>query len=271
MPGVARRLTVIGAGNMGQALIRGVIAAGVYCPKDIVVADANIVGLAAFAEETGVERASNVEAAAGSEVVLIAVKPFAVEEILQEISTHVTREQVIVSVAAGVTIRQIAAKLENEVPIVRAMPNTPSLVCTGATAISRGKSTSDESVERVRSIFEAVGQVIEVSEQQMDAVTGVSGSGPAYVCVMVEALIDAGVNAGLSRADARLLAVQTVYGTAKMMLETGKHPAELKEAVTSPGGTTIAGLAALERGGFRAALLDAVDAAIRRSRELSDK
>jgi pyrroline-5-carboxylate reductase len=269
MPDITYRLAIIGAGAMGQALARGLIAADVYSPREVVAADIDKERLAVFAEETGVETAGNVEAASRSGVIMIAVKPAAVTGVLEEISSYVGPEQMIISIAAGVTIQQIESTLRSEVPVIRAMPNTPCMVGAGAVAISRGQDAGDSHVERAEAIFGAVGKVIEVSERLMDAVTGLSGSGPAYVYIFIEALADAGVHAGLPRDQAAMLAAQTVFGAAKMVIETGKHPAELRDAVTSPGGTTIAGLAAMERAAFRAAVLDAVEAAVERSRDIS--
>ncbi|HPP74044.1 MAG TPA: pyrroline-5-carboxylate reductase [Armatimonadota bacterium] len=269
MPERTRRLLVIGAGAMGQALVRGLIAADVYAPGDIGVADIAKERLSVFSEETGVMQVGNVEGASHSGIILIAVKPAAVNGVLDEISGYVGSDQTVISIAAGVTLQQIGSKLRSGVPIIRAMPNTPSMVGAGATAISRGKMATDIDVERAKNIFGAVGKVIEVPEKLMDAVTGLSGSGPAYVYTMIETLADAGVNAGLPRDQAALLAAQTVFGAAKMVIETGEHPAKLRDAVTSPGGTTIAGIAALERGAFRATVHEAVEAAVDRSRDLS--
>lgn len=271
MPERARRLAIIGTGAMGQALCRGLIASGVYSPREIFATDADKEHLAKFVEETGVEAAGNVEAAAGSGVIILAVKPHIVPAVLEEIAGYIKTEQLLISIAAGVTIQQIGLKLKSGAPIIRAMPNTPSLIGEGATAISRGKNANDRDVDRALSIFRAVGKVIEVPERLMNAVTGLSGSGPAYIYVAIEALADAGVNAGLPRQQAAMLAAQTVLGAAKMVIETGSHPGVLKDAVTSPGGTTIAGIAALERAGFRAALHDAVEAAVDKADQASQE
>jgi pyrroline-5-carboxylate reductase len=264
-----RRLAIIGAGAMGQALAKGLITSGAYAPREIIATDADKHRLAAFVEESGVSAAGNVEAASNSGVIIVAVKPPSVPDVLEEISTYIGREQLVISIAAGLTIRQISTNLKPDIPIIRAMPNTPCLVGEGAIAICRGKNADDEDVEKALTIFGAVGKVIEVPEKLMDAVTGLSGSGPAYIYVAIEALSDAGVRAGLTRKQATLLAAQTVLGAAKMVVQTAKLPAELKEAVTSPGGTTIAGLEALEHSGFRSALLYAVEAAIDRSEAIS--
>jgi len=266
MPEIARRLAVIGTGAMGQALVRGLLAADVYAPRDVIAADIDKAQLQVFVEETGIESAGSVEAASQCGVIILAVKPNVIPAVLDEISDYITSEQMVVSIAAGVKLQQIESKLRAGVPVVRAMPNTPCMVRAGAIAISRGKNASDVNMERAGSIFSAVGKVIEVPERLMDAVTGLSGSGPAYVYVFIESLADAGVNAGLTREQAVFLAAQTVFGAAKMVIDTGKHTAQLRDTVASPGGTTIAGIAALERAAFRAAVLDAVEASVERSR-----
>lgn len=269
MPDRARRLAIIGTGAMGQALCRGLISAGVYSAREIVAADVDKDRLTAFSEAVGVETAGNVEAASSSSIIIVAVKPMVVPAVLEEMSGYISAEQMVISIAAGVTIQQIGAKLRSGVPVIRAMPNTPCLVGAGAIAISRGKDAGDNHVERALNIFGAVGKVIEVPERLMDAITGLSGSGPAYIYTVIESLADAGVLSGLTRAQASMLAAQTVFGAAKMVIETGRHTAELRDAVASPGGTTIAGIAALERNAFRASLIDAVEAATMRSKELS--
>lgn len=251
---------------MGQSLVRGLVAAGVYSPREIVTTDANKNRLSAFAEEMGTSSAGNVEAVSQSSTIILAIKPIIIEDVLEEITGYINNEQLIISIAAGVKTQQIEVKLRSGIPVVRAMPNTPAMVSAGASAICRGKNASDNNIERAQTIFGAVGKVIEVPERLMDAVTGLSGSGPAYVYIMIEALSDAGVRAGLTRQKASLLAAQTVFGAAKMVIDTEKHPAELKDEVTSPGGSTIAGIAALEQAGFRAAIFDAVEAAAERSK-----
>ncbi|MEN6371071.1 MAG: pyrroline-5-carboxylate reductase [Armatimonadota bacterium] len=266
MPEITRRLAIIGAGAMGQALARGLITAHVYAPQDIVAADIDKERLRVFAGATGVESAGSVEAASKCGIIILAVKPGVMPKVLDEISSYVTPEQLVISIAAGVETAQVESKLRSGVPVVRAMPNTPCAVMAGAVAISRGKNASDANIERAESIFGAVGKVIEVPERLMDAVTGLSGSGPAYVYVFIETLADAGVRAGLTRQQAAVLAAQTVFGAAKMVIDSGKHPAQLRDAVASPGGTTIAGIAALERAAFRAAVYDAVEASVERSR-----
>lgn len=261
MPDILRRIAIIGAGAIGQALGRGLIAAGIYSPENIIAADIDKAKLAEFHESSGVNAAGTVEAASRSAVIVIAVKSNTVTDLLDEIRDYVKPEQLVISVAAGVTTETIESHLADKVPVVRAMPNIPCSVREGATAICRGRYAENQHIERATSIFASVGKVLEVQEGLMSAVTGLSGSGPAFIYIAIEAMADAGVAEGLSRQQALTLAAQTVLGAAKMVLETNKHPAELKDAVASPRGTTIAGIEALERAGFRAALMDAISAA----------
>jgi pyrroline-5-carboxylate reductase len=212
---------------------------------------------------------ANQEAAGWAETVLLAVKPQTLDAVVREIAPAMSG-RLLVSIAAGVTIDRIAALLPPSTRIVRVMPNAPALVCAGVSAVAYGPGVTKPDRSIVQIIFEAVGRVVEIDERLMDAVTGLSGSGPAYVCVALEALADGGVKMGLPRAVAQLLAVQTALGAAQMLLDTGEHPARLRDRVASPGGTTIAGLHVLERGGLRACLIAAVEAATRRAKELSD-
>jgi len=268
LPDRAYGLAIIGSGAMGQGLARGLIAADVHPPERIVVTDVDKDRLAAFSEKTGVHTAGNIEAVSRSDTIILAVKPKVVEDVLEEIAGYVVPDQVVISIAAAVKTQQIESMLKSGVPVIRAMPNLPCIVREGATAITRGRSAQDSHVERAVAIFGAVGKVLEVPEELIDTVTGLSGSGPAYVYMFIEALTEAGATAGLTRDQARLLAAQTVLGAGKMVLETNEHPARLKDTVANPGGTTLAGLAALERAAFRAAVLDAVQAAAERAKEL---
>ena len=202
-------------------------------------------------------------------VVLLAVKPHIVVSLLNELKSVLTPNHLLLSVAAGTTLEKLETAAGEGVPVIRVMPNTACLVGEGATAISAGSSVSDEHIALAQTFFSAVGKSIVVEERLLDAVTGLSGSGPAYVYLMIEAMADGGVKAGLPRDAARLLAAQTVYGASKMTLSTTDHPAELRDRVTTPGGTTIAGLAVLESKGFRSAIIEAIEAAARRSKELS--
>ncbi len=263
-------LGVIGVGNMGGALVRGIASAGALAPEKIVVADADESRSAVLGKESGARWAkTNVEAARDSEYLVLAVKPGAIGGVIEEIAGVLGEEQTLVSVAAGVPLSAMREALGGARPaLVRVMPNTPALVGAGMFAVS-APGVAAGRVGRLRELLGAVGDVVEVGEDMMDAVTGLSGSGPAFVFVMIEALAEGGVAAGLPRAVARRLAVQTVEGAARMVRETGEEPGALKEAVASPGGTTIAGLGELERGGFREVVAGAVRAAAKRSRELS--
>lgn len=262
------RIAFLGGGVMASAILRSLLAAGVIPPAQAAVSDPSE-GARRAAEALGARAtASNTEAVAGADVLLIAVKPHLVPEVLQGLGESLKPEQLLVSIAAGVTLAQLEA-LAPRNPVIRVMPNTPVQVGAGAAALCRGSRASDAHVELARALFSPGGVCLEVTEPQMDAVTGLSGSGPAYVCLIIEALADGAVRMGLPRAAALQLAAQTVLGAAKLVLETGEHPAVLKDRVATPGGTTIAGLAALEAAGVRSGLIQAVEAATRRSRELA--
>ncbi len=266
-----KRLAVIGSGNMAEALVRGVLRAGLFLPDAIAAADVLEERLRLFREQFGVATGTdNAAAAAKADLVLLAVKPQVMGQVLEGLAPAVDR-QLIISIAAGIPTYSIEARFPRPVRVVRVMPNTPALVLEGASALCAGAHATAGDLAMARAIFEAVGRAVVLDEIAMDAVTGLSGSGPAYIFVIIEALADAGVGVGLSREVAQLLAAQTVLGSARMVLETGKHPAALKDMVASPGGTTIAGLHALEAGALRGALLDAVEAATARSRELGRK
>lgn len=269
---LGKTIAFVGTGNMAEALLKGLLRANVAEPREIVCSDTR--------EERGrelIERyavrflRSNSEAVKGAELVVLSVKPQVLESVLTEIAGAVDEEQLIISIAAGVPIAAIARRLGQRARIVRTMPNTPALVGAAATAIAAGPTVTPEQLRQVATLFDAVGKSVIVEETLMDAVTGLSGSGPAYVFLMIEALSDAGVKEGLSRATAQALAAQTVMGAAKLLLDTGEHPGRLKDQVTSPGGTTIAGIHALEAGGLRHTLMEAVETATRRSRELGEK
>jgi len=262
-------LSFIGAGAMGEALSRGLIAAGTYAPAEIALFDVDGARVAALADSLGARAAASVEEVIeGADVVLLAVKPQTVEAALAPIRARLSPAQTLVSIAAGVSTARLEACFEQPVPVVRVMPNTPALVGAAATAICAGKNAGAEHLARASAIFSAVGLCVEADEKLLDAVTGLSGSGPAYVFLFIESLADGGVRAGLPRDVALKLAAQTVLGSAQMVLQTGEHPGVLKDRVASPGGTTIAGLHALEQGAFRGTVMDAVLAAAERSREL---
>jgi len=260
----------LGAGQMATALAGGWAAAGLLDLPRCRAADPYPTARDTFAAATGIEVvAQNTAVAAGCDVLVLAVKPQYVPEVLAELRPALEPRHLVVSIAAGVTLTQLTAGLGDGVRVARVMPNTPCLV--GASASGYATRADGPDADVVGKLFGAVGTAVRVSESQLDAVTGLSGSGPAYVYVMIEALADGGVKAGLPRDVALALAAQTVFGAAKMVLKTGRHPGALKDAVASPGGTTIAGLHALERGGVRAALMDAVEAATRRATELGKK
>ena len=260
----------IGSGKMASALIRGMIRAGTAQPSTITVSDPIEAARTNLAVETGATAAvDNRVVAAASDVLVLAIKPQSMAGVLEELRLATTNEHLIISIAAGVSIATLAAGLGADPRrIVRVMPNTPALLGEGASGYCLGPNARPDDDVIVRSCLDAVGLSFRVAEPLLDAVTGLSGSGPAFVYVMIEALSDGGVRMGLPRDVATALAAQTMLGAAKMVLETGLHPGQLKDQVTSPGGTTIAGLHALERAGVRAGLIDAVEAATRRSAEL---
>ncbi len=270
MPLSGRKLALIGAGNMGEALVRGLITANLVKAQNVVATAPRAERRAELEKVYGIAAmADNVAAVKDADIVLLGVKPQILSKVLEQIAPAVTQSKpLILSVAAGFTIDSIEQRLGEGARIVRAMPNTPALVGFGATAIAMGIHTSTEDLAHAQAIFQAVGFVTVVDESLLDAVTGLSGSGPAYVFMIIEALADAGVKVGLPRRQAQALAAQTVLGSAKLLLETGLHPGVLKDQVTSPGGTAIAGLHTLEQGGLRTTLINAVQAATERSKEL---
>lgn len=268
---MASNLTLgfLGAGKMASALAAGLVKAGIAAKEDLLGSDVSAQARSAFAETVGAKTTgSNVEVVKGCSVLIVAVKPDQVDGLLKEISTELTEKHLVLSIAAGVTIGRIEAALKPGARVVRVMPNTPALVGASATGFSLGKAATEEDGHLVTRLFSAVGIAYRVKESLLDAVTGLSGSGPAYVFMVIEALSDGGVAAGLPREVATKLAAQTVLGGAKMVLETGMHPGVLKDMVTSPGGTTIEGLHELERGGLRAALMNAVRAATEKAKKL---
>jgi pyrroline-5-carboxylate reductase len=258
----------LGAGQMAEALIRGTLGAGLVEPHQILATDIRPERLEYLRRELGIRTESdNCRGLPFGRLIVIAVKPQDAGKLLAEITPAMTPGQTLVSIAAGVTLKQLEA-LPPPRPVVRVMPNTPALVGAGMAAVALGTHASPEDGELVRQLMSAVGQAVMLPEYLLDAVTALSASGPAFVALFVEGLIDAGVRVGLPRDVATTLTLQTVLGTTQMMQATNRHPALMKEMVTSPGGTTIAGLHALERGGLRAALMDAIVAATERSREL---
>lgn len=262
-----QRLGFLGAGQMAQALARGWLAANLLDPTRLAASDPNPAVRALWTSGATIT-ANNLDVVARSEVLFLAVKPQMLPDLLAEIGPAVTAGHLVVSIAAGVTL----ATLHTALPaarLVRAMPNTPCLVGASATGFAVGDGATPADVALVETLFGAVGQVVRLSEGLLDAVTGLSGSGPAFVYVVIEALADGGVRMGLPRDVALTLAAQTVLGAATMVLQTHDHPGQLKDRVASPAGTTIAGLHALERAGVRGAFMDAVQAATHRASELS--
>jgi pyrroline-5-carboxylate reductase len=266
---LGRKIAIIGCGNMGEALVAGMLAAGAAKPEHLHATDVVAARVEHLQSRYRVQAGTdNPAAAAWADVVILAVEPQILDGVLDSLGTALTESQLVISVAAGYPIARLAARLPAGARVVRCMPNTPSEVRAGVAALSFGGHVSDEDAQVARAIFESVGRVVVVEERLMDAVTGLSGSGPAYIFLISEALADGGVKAGLPREVALALASQTLLGAARMVLETGEHPARLKDRVASPGGTTIAGLNALEEGRLRASLMSAVEAATRRSQEL---
>lgn len=266
---VKPRIGFLGAGRMATALATAFVRADVSPSERISASDVSAEALQRFCEESGARpAASNVDVVANADVVILAVKPHHARDVLREVRDAVTDTQLLVSIAAGVSIASLAAEIGEEKRIIRVMPNTPCLVGAGASAFAAGPHATVANLNLVYGLLSTVGLAVQLDEAHLDAVTGLSGSGPAYVFQIIEALSDGGVRAGLPRHVATQLAAQTLFGAAKMVLESGEHPGVLKDAVASPGGTTIAGLHALERGGLRAALIDAVHAAALRSTEL---
>ena len=263
-------LTVIGLGKMGSALVKGIIEAGVFKKDNIIGCDIKVETMDSnpnyFDIKTLQENKKGVNKA---DLVLLAVKPQIINNVLMEIR-DVMKEKVLISVAAGVTISQLKRNLPVSTRVVRVMPNTPSLIGEGVSALSWGDEIMDDDKKLVKDMLASTGEVIEVKENLMDAVTGLSGSGPAFVYIMIEALADAGVLNGLSRENSLKLAAQTVKGAAELVQSGEEHPGELKDMVTSPAGTTIQGVRELEKRGLRSALIEAVKAATDRSRELGE-
>lgn len=259
----------IGAGNMAEALIRGLLQGGVVAPSHIIASGPRAERLAELASTYQIETTTdNVAVARKAEILVLSIKPQILEKVVREVASAVQQGALLISVAAGVDTPAIESHLPSGARVVRAMPNMPALVRAGATAIARGRHAHDADVAEAKVIFDAVGLTVVLDEIHIDAVTGLSGSGPAYIFLILEALADAGVKVGLSRRNAQKLAAQTVMGSAKLLLDTDEHPGRLKDMVTSPGGTAIAGLHTLEEGGLRTTLINAVETATKRAREL---
>ena len=259
----------LGAGKMATALAKGFLRAGLVPAKNVIASDVSPNAGANFTKETGSRAVqTNAEVAQLAPVLVLAVKPNQVGDVLAEVRGQFTPEHLLISIAAGVPLARLESFLAPGARLVRVMPNTPALIGASATAFALGKSARPQDATLAQCLFSAVGVAFEVKEALLDAVTGLSGSGPAYVYLMIEALSDGGVAAGLPRDIATRLAAQTVLGSARMVLETGAHPGALKDMVASPGGTTIEGLHELEKGRLRATLMNAVRAATEKSRKL---
>lgn len=267
-----KKIGFIGGGKMGGALLGGIVSRNLIPVKDIVVSDVDAKRRKELEALYNVRTTGdNLQAAKDSGIIILAIKPQNMAEILAEISPAVDKNKLVISIAAGIPIKLLEDHLKKAVHIIRSMPNTPALVGEGITALAKSDKASDEDLAIAGLIFDAVGSSVVVKEELIDAVTGLSGSGPAYFFIMIEALADGGVRMGLSRDIALKLAARTMLGSAKLYLAGNKHPGELKDMVTSPGGTTIAGIKALEEGRLRGTLIAAVEAATLRSKELGRK
>ena len=264
------RLAVLGGGKMGEALIAGLLASRWCDAGDIVVTGRRASRLEELTSRYGVETTSdNVAAVAAAPVVVLAVKPQDIEPLLAEISAHVGPAHTVLSIVAAIPTALIEARLSDSVPVVRAMPNTPALVHEGMAGVAGGRFAAADHIAMAGDILKAVGRVVNVPETYLDAVTAISGSGPAYFALLAEAMIEAGILLGLSREISTELVVQTMLGSAKLLRDEQMHPVELREMVTSPGGTTIRAIRVLEQSGVRAAFLNAIQAAMERSQELA--
>ena len=264
-----RRIGMLGAGNMAGALIRGLLASKSVTPEQIRASDVRKEHLEELEAKYSIKtHTDNKQLVSWANLVVVAVKPQVIDRVLDQLNEGLSPDTLVVSIAAGVPLHSIEARLPKGARVVRAMPNTAAIALAGATGIAPGSHATEEDLRVTQALFAAIGRSVVLEEALIDAVTGLSGSGPAYVMLIIEALADGGVKVGLHRDTALLLAAQTVYGSAKLLLETGEHPGRLKDMVTSPGGTAIAGLHTLESGGLRRTLIDAVDTATRRAVEI---
>jgi len=268
----SKELGIIGTGKIGSALLKRLISTNTIDRSKIIIFDIDENKRNKLSEEFKVESAvSNEELARSSKYILVAVIPQVIDTVLKEIKTIITNEQIIISIAAGVSFNHINKFINPSVGLIRIMTNTPALIGAAATAIAHNENIKDHQLEFVKGIFDAVGMVVELEERHLDAVTGLSGSGPAYIFIIIEALADGGVKMGLPRDIAVNLAAQTVLGSAKLLLKTKKHPAELKDMVSTPGGTTITAIHELESAKIRATLISAVEAATIKSKSLNSE
>jgi len=267
-----KKICIIGTGNMGEALVSGLLGSNSSSPKKIICTDVRESILEAVKKEYGVQTTTNnLEAVQKSDIIIYAVKPQIMAAVIKETVTKLDMSKLVISIAAGVPMAALESCLNKELRLIRVMPNIAAAVKEAATAVAAGKNARKEDIEMAMSIFDSIGKTVFIKENYlMDAITGLSGSGPAYIFLIVEAMADAGVKVGLSRQEALFLSAQTVLGAAKMLMETKEHPGQLRDRVTSPGGTAIAGLATLEKGGLRTTLINAVEVATHRSRELGE-
>lgn len=264
-----RTVGFLGAGNMARALTKALLHANMVEPDRVIASDISDERLEAIADRFGIRTTfDNAEVVRCADILVLSVKPQVVDKVLPTIADNFRPDTLLISIVAGVRLKALAARLPKEAKIIRAMPNTPSMVLAGATALSAGPRVSGPEIQMTKQFFKTLGRAVVIDESLLDAVTGLSGSGPAYVMLMIEALADGGVKVGLHRETALTLAAQTVYGSAKLLLDSGEHPGRLKDMVTSPGGTAIAGLHTLESGGLRRTLMDAVENATRRAEQL---
>jgi pyrroline-5-carboxylate reductase len=264
------KIAVIGAGKMGGILLQAFLKEALFTPEQIIATVAHESRATFLANQWGIAvSTNNLAAVEHADLILLGVKPFQIPNLITRIHPVLTPQKTIVSIAASVTTHAIEEAAEMEIPVIRAMPNTPSQVGAGMTALCRGRFASEEQMQMAARIFETVGRTVTVDEKMMDAVTGLSASGPAFLYIILESLAEAGVKVGLPRDVSTLLAAQTAFGAAKMVLETGYHPALLKDAVTTPAGCTIDGILELEEGGLRVTLIKAVMRAAQRAKELA--
>ena len=265
-------LGIIGCGNMGQAILSGILRKGLYAPSDVIVSHLEEEALKDIHERTGVQTTTdNRQVAEAADVLLISLKPYQFDGVIPDISDAVDDDTLVISIAAGMTMDAIIELFGRAIHLVRTMPNTPALVGAGATGMCFSEIVTEEEKKQAIDIFESFGIVSVVPESMIDTIIGISGSSPAYVFMFIEAMADAAVADGMARADAYRMAAQSVFGSAKMVLETGKHPGELKDMVCSPAGTTIEAVRVLEEKGFRSAVIEGQMACVRKAREMAEK
>ena len=267
-----KKIGFIGSGNMGEALVSGLVLSKASKPENIICSDIDETLLADLNEKYGIRTTtSNIDVVETADIIVYATKPQILGMVLKETAPALDKSKLVISIAAGVPLAAIAAGLQKELRLIRVMPNICAFVKESATAIAAGEFVQEGDVEFARAIFDSVGETVFIQENVlMDAFTGLSGSGPAYIFTIVDAMADAGVKMGLSRKDSLFLSTQTVLGAAKLLLESGEHPGQLKDRVASPGGTAIAGIHTLEQGGLRTTLINAVESATNRSKELGE-